>query len=206
MPVPHRSTEPGWPRHSREHPTRWLISTQVGARDDRPHRRRGEHAHCRLDGQQSERYDRGRHDGADDTPGRLRASRDGGGCSVDARSPGSGLGVWSPGKPRKGSTLPSASYLPSCPRKRGSRGATCATSAASNLASSRTKEREREPRLRHLCSNRFLRHVSSLCVRRAKLSRARAGVRRSVELSGVARKRTTLFAPRYAKRLKLASD
>ena len=27
MPVPHRSTEPGWPRH---HPTLWLISTQVG--------------------------------------------------------------------------------------------------------------------------------------------------------------------------------
>ena len=39
-------------------------------------------------------------------------------------------------------------------------------------------------------------HLSSPCVRRAKLSRARAGVRRSVELSGVARKRTTLFAPR----------
>ena len=32
MPVPHRSTEPGWPRHRREvHPTHWLISTQYEA-------------------------------------------------------------------------------------------------------------------------------------------------------------------------------
>jgi len=30
MPAPHRSTEPGWPRHHRERPTHWLISTQVG--------------------------------------------------------------------------------------------------------------------------------------------------------------------------------
>ena len=30
MSVHYRSTEPGWPRHRREHPTHWLISTQVG--------------------------------------------------------------------------------------------------------------------------------------------------------------------------------
>ena len=70
---------------------------------------------------------------------------------LDARSPGSGLGVWSPGKLRKSSTLVRAVSRPDPAVKRGSRGATCATSAASNLASSRTKEREREPRLRHLC-------------------------------------------------------
>ena len=85
------------------------------------------------------------------TRGRLRASKDGGGCKIDARSPGSGLGVWSPGKLRKSSTLVRSVSRPDPAVKRGSRGATCATSAASNLASSRTKEREREPRLRHLC-------------------------------------------------------
>ena len=69
---------------------------------------------------------------------------------MDARSPGSGLGVWSPGKPRRGSTLVRAVSRPDPAVKRGSRGATCATSAASNLASSRTKGIATPPSLRRM--------------------------------------------------------